>query len=71
MDAFFSVLLQPSVREMSNLLQQKGRLESELEAMKRENTELSDKAMGLEILVSFHTCTMVGGQVNRNDCIFL
>ena len=43
---------QPSVREMSNLLEQKGRLEREVEKLRRRDAELSDKTVALEILVS-------------------
>ena len=37
---------------MSNLLEEKRKLEAEVESLKKDSIELSDKSMGLEILVS-------------------
>ena len=40
---------------MSHLLEQKGALEHEVDRLKRENAEFSDKIMALELLVC-NTC---------------
>lgn len=42
---------QPSVREMSLLLEQNGQLQSKIEALRKEKAELLDKTIALGILV--------------------